>query len=107
MAWIIGRSDGHCELVESLTETVAGGDVSSDLLVAAAQMLHERVTGGQDPRGPVMFEAAHRPQPGLQSTVIGLDRFVRVAFSDVQRRGPQRGSPRPDVMSQRPLGNRR
>jgi hypothetical protein len=29
---------------------VAGGDVHGDVVVAAAQVLHERVAGGEDPR---------------------------------------------------------
>jgi transposase len=38
--------------------------------MAAAQILDERVPGGDDPRGPAAFQAAHRPQPGLQPPVI-------------------------------------
>jgi hypothetical protein len=53
--------------------------------VAAAQILDERVTGGQDPRGPVTFQAAHRPQPRFQPPVIGLDRVVGIALDGMQR----------------------
>jgi hypothetical protein len=28
-------------------------------IVAAAEVLHERMASGQDPRGPVAFQAAH------------------------------------------------
>lgn len=35
------------------------------------------------------FEAAHRPYPGLQSSVIGLDRIVRVLLHDMTRGGQQ------------------
>ena len=44
------RSDCHSELVEDRAEPVAGGDVKGDVVVAAAQILHEGMTGGQDPR---------------------------------------------------------
>ena len=47
------------------------------------------MTGGQDPRGPVPFQSAHRPEPGLQPAVICLDRVVRVLLDGVQRRGHQ------------------
>jgi hypothetical protein len=70
------RSDSDGELVEGRAEPVAGGDVSGDLVVAAAQILDERMPGGHDPRGPEAFQAAHRPQPGLQPSVIGFDRVV-------------------------------
>ena len=61
-----GWSDDHRELVEGFVDPVAGGDVGGEFVVAAAQILDERVTGGQDPRGPVALEAAHRPQPRFQ-----------------------------------------
>jgi hypothetical protein len=57
--------------------------------VAAAQILDERVSGGQYPRGPVVLQSAHRPQPGFQSAVVGLDRIVRVPLYGMQRRGDQ------------------
>jgi hypothetical protein len=68
---------------------VAGGDVGGEFVVAAAEVLYERVTGSQDPRGPVTLESAHRPQPRFQPAVIGLDRVVRVPLDSVQRRRDQ------------------
>jgi hypothetical protein len=47
VAWML-RSDGQCEVVEGVAEPVVSRDVGGDLVVAAAQVLHERVTGGQD-----------------------------------------------------------
>jgi hypothetical protein len=62
------------------------GDIGrAELVVAAAEVLDERVTGGQDPRGPVALQAAHRPQPGFQPPVIGLDRVVRIPLDSVER----------------------
>jgi hypothetical protein len=55
-----------------------------DFVVAAADVLHERVPGGQDPRGPSAFQAAHRPRPGLQSAVISLHAIIGIALGDVQ-----------------------
>ena len=40
-------SDGEREVVERGLEPVAAGDFGGDVVVAAAQILHERVTGGQ------------------------------------------------------------
>jgi hypothetical protein len=37
----------------------------------------------------VAFQAAHRPEPGFQPPVVGLDRVVRVLLDGVQRRGDQ------------------
>jgi hypothetical protein len=44
------RSDSECKTVEGRAEPVAGGDVGSDVVVAAAKVLHEGVAGGEDPR---------------------------------------------------------
>jgi hypothetical protein len=63
---------------------MAGGDVGGEFVVAAAEVLHECMASGQDPRGPVAFEAAHRPQPRFQPPVICFDRVVRVPLDGVQ-----------------------
>ena len=42
-------SEGGCEAVKGDPEPVAGRDVGGDL-VAAADVLDEGMTGGQDPR---------------------------------------------------------
>jgi hypothetical protein len=53
--------------------------------MTTAEILHERVTSSQDPRGPVALQAAHRPQPRLHPAVISLDRVVRVLLDSMQR----------------------
>ena len=82
---MIRLSDGHREPVEGLMEPMAGGDVDGKFVVSAAEILDEGVPGGQDPGGLVAFESAHRPQPGFQPPVIGLDGVVGVALDGVQR----------------------
>ena len=52
---------------------VADRDVGGELVVAAADVLHERVTGCHYPGGPASFQPAHRPQPRLQPPMISLD----------------------------------
>jgi hypothetical protein len=79
------RSDARRELVEGLAELVPGGNIGSDVVVAAAQILDEGVSGGDDTRGPGAFQSAHRPQPGFQPPMIGFDRTVRVALDGMQR----------------------
>jgi hypothetical protein len=58
-------------------------------VVAAAQILHEGVSGDYHLRGPIRLKAAHRFQPVLELTVIGFDRFVRVLLDVVPRGGNQ------------------
>jgi hypothetical protein len=43
-------SDGGCEVVEGDAQPVVFGNVGGDVVVAAAQVLHEGVTGGEGPR---------------------------------------------------------
>jgi hypothetical protein len=70
-------------------EPVAAGDFGSDVVVTAAQIPHDGVTGGEDPRRTVAFQAAHRPQPGLQPPMICLDRIIGVLRHGMQGRGNQ------------------
>ena len=79
-----GWSDSHRELVEGLAEPVAGGGIGGEFVVAAVQILDERVPGGENARGAAAFQAAHRPEPGCQPAVIGLDRIIRVLLDGVQ-----------------------
>lgn len=67
LRWLAGRmaracrrsrtcwSDGKRELVEGVPEPVAAGDIDGEFIVTTADVLHERVPGGDDPRGPVAF----------------------------------------------------
>ena len=56
--------------------------VDGDLVVAAAQILHERVTGRDGTQRPQGLQSAHRPQPSLEPTVVGFHRVVRVLLED-------------------------
>ena len=42
-------SDGDGKVIEGGTEPVAGGDAGGDVVVAAAQVRREGVTGGEGP----------------------------------------------------------
>ena len=50
-----GWSDGHRELVEGFAEPVAGRDIGGEFVVAAVQILDERVPGGENTRGAVVW----------------------------------------------------
>jgi hypothetical protein len=54
-------------------------------VVAASQVGHERVPGGDDAGELDRFESAHRAQPGLEPAVIGFDAVVGVLLHDVPR----------------------
>jgi hypothetical protein len=68
---------------------VVARDVGGDVVAAAAQVLDERVTGGEDPRSPVALQSAYRPEPGFEPSVVCFDRVVRVLLDCVQGRGDQ------------------
>ena len=52
--------------------------------MSAAEVLHERVAGGDPCGGPQAFEPAHRAEPGLQPSMIGFYRVVGVLLGDVR-----------------------
>jgi hypothetical protein len=58
--------------------------------VAAAEVLHESVPGGEYPQPGHGLDSAHRAQPTFQLGVVGLDPVVRVPLDVVPRRRPRR-----------------
>ena len=46
------------------------GDVGGDVVVAAAQVLHERVTGGENPRRAVPLQAPHRRSRAFSRAIL-------------------------------------
>jgi tetratricopeptide (TPR) repeat protein len=77
-------------LAERDGESKVAGLVCGDLVVAAAQVLHESVPGGEYPKPSHGLDPAHRAQPPFQLRVVGLDPVVRVPLDVVPRRRPQR-----------------
>jgi hypothetical protein len=65
------------------------GGFGGEFVVASADVLHERVPGGQDPCRPVPVQPADRPQPAFQPPEISLHAIVGVPLSGMQRRGDQ------------------
>src|SRR5436305_1975727 len=77
-------SETERELAEGSDEPFMEGALSRDVVMSAAQVLHERVTGGHRANRAVAFEAAHRPQSGFEPTVVCLDRIIAVLMHSVQ-----------------------
>ena len=63
--------------------------VDTQLVVASAHVLHQRVTTNDHTRGPVMFQTSHRTEPCFQSAVIIFDPIVRALPRVVKRAGEQ------------------
>jgi UDP-N-acetylglucosamine:LPS N-acetylglucosamine transferase len=58
---------------------------------AATEIPHERVAETDHPCRTESFEIAHRPQPGLQTPVVGFDGIIAVLFAGgARRRAPMR-----------------
>jgi hypothetical protein len=60
--------------------------VGGEFVVAAPEVLHERVAGDDDGGCSVGAQPAHRPQPALELGMIGYDPVVLEAF-DMMPRG--------------------
>ena len=58
-------------------------------VVAAADVLDEGVSGGDDSYAAELFEPAHRSQSGFQPSVIGFDRVISVLLGDMTGGGYQ------------------
>ena len=60
-----------------------------EFVVAASQILDERMAADHDRGGPVAPQAAHRAEPGFQSAVIAFDPVVRILGRVVQPARPR------------------
>jgi hypothetical protein len=59
--------------------------VDAEFIVATPNVLHERVTSHDHACSVVAFESPHRPEPCLESPVIGFDPIVRVPLQVLER----------------------
>jgi hypothetical protein len=64
-------------------------EVHAEFVVAAAQILDEGVTGTDHTGRAEPLQTVHRPQPGLEPTMIGFDRVIGVLLHDVASAGQQ------------------
>ena len=63
--------------------------VQAEFVVAAAQVLDECMPSANHSGRAEPFQPTHRSEPGLEPTMIGFDRVVRVLLRDVARGGQQ------------------
>jgi hypothetical protein len=75
------------EFVERDSDAIAGRLVGGEFVVAASQVLLERVPGGDRCGGPVAFESAHGSQPCFEPAVVCFDGIVGVLLEDVPGAG--------------------
>jgi hypothetical protein len=57
---------------------VPGVDVHAEFVVASAEVLDKCMSGADDTGRTDPFQAPHRPQPGFEPSMIGLDRVIGV-----------------------------
>jgi hypothetical protein len=81
--------EGVGEFGEGCREPMARVDIDAEFVVAASQVLDEAVSGADHAGAAEPFEAAHRPQSGLEPSMIGFDRIVGILLGDVARGGCQ------------------
>ena len=56
---------------------------------ASAEVLDEGMAGDDDPGGSVSLQTSHRSKPGLQPSVVGLQRVVRMDLGVMEGRREQ------------------
>jgi hypothetical protein len=69
-------SDRLGEVGERRGDPQYGWDVDTEFVVAAAEVLDERVSCDDHLCGGIGGQPAHRAEPVFQPTVVGLDRIV-------------------------------
>jgi hypothetical protein len=76
-------SDSACKVIECYARSAGAGEVRGDVVVAAAQVLHEGVPRSEDAGRAVAFQASLRPQPCVQPSVVCFNRIVRMPVNGV------------------------
>jgi hypothetical protein len=85
--------------------------MDTEFVMAAPNVLHQRVAAHDHAGGMVAFEVPHRTQPRLEPSVIGLNPIIRILLRVVERcrhelidHRPQRRRPIVWVPEIRPCG---
>jgi len=81
--------DRQSQLLERGDNSKACWLLDCQLVVAAAKVLDEGVSGDHDPGAVLLFEPAHRPEPRLQPAVVAFDAVVGVLVGPMPRRRQQ------------------
>jgi hypothetical protein len=82
---VLPRSHDVGKLGEGCRKPMPRVDIQAQFVVASTEILDECVTGADHPCQTQPCQAAHRPQPGLQASIISLDAAIRVLLGDVAR----------------------
>src|SRR4029453_12854868 len=82
-------SDRQSQLVERGGNSKAYWLLDCQLVVPAANVMDEGVSGDRDPGAVVLFEPGHRPEPRLQPPVVAFDAVVGVLVGPMPRRRQQ------------------
>jgi hypothetical protein len=82
-------SDRQGQVVERNGQPLADRHLDRQLVMAAAEVLHEPMAGNDDPGAVVLLESWHRSQPCLQAAVIGFEVVVGVLVGAVPCRWEQ------------------
>jgi hypothetical protein len=61
--------------------------IRAEFVVAAAHVLNKSVSGTDHSGRAKLFEAAHRPQSSLESTMICFDQVIAVLLSEMAGSG--------------------
>src|ERR671917_2332289 len=84
-----GWSDCQGQRVEGGQDASVDDFLGAQFVVAAADVLDERVPSTDHLRAAELFKAAHRSQAELQPSVIGFDRIVRILLGHMAGGGCQ------------------
>ena len=79
------RSDGAGEFGKRGLDTAMDARIGAEFVVAASNVLHERVTADDHPRRMVAFKSPHGTESGFESAVVAFDAVVRVLGAVVER----------------------
>src|SRR6266540_2178162 len=71
-------SDDLGQLGERVSEAGIGRHVGPEIVEAPAEVLDEGMAGDDHPGGTVSLQSSHGSKPGLEPSVVGLKRVVRV-----------------------------
>src|SRR4051812_40901495 len=66
-----------------------GARVDTEFIVAAPNVLHERMTAHDNGGTVIALESLHRAEPRFEAPVVGFDPIVRVLAGVVRRPGYQ------------------
>ena len=79
------RNPGGRQFVSDKQTRARRADVNPEFIVAAPNVLHQRVTANDHSCGVVAFESTHRSEAGIEPAMVGFDPIVRVLLGVVER----------------------